>query len=261
VTTPGKEFTSIQVPKNTTDRLISTSVQPAKLDNAMRVEVKPNDVAHNAKGDPIKSGWRAEAIGPYETETSSPVGYTWSTRLDPAYVDDPRDSAGKRIWQVIFQWHQGDNDRGVEPPIAFTIIYDNIMLDLHRHDPLNQDKSIKVGEWPVARLDRGSWHDFAAEIRWHQGQGTIRVWHNGVPYIFNPQGQHPYPAQPTDILTGLDTLFPPKTSTKPSESYMKVGLYRKGVDSFPAGPFVLYHDEITRWEGDSSCRSFALSTG
>ena len=29
---------------------------------------------------------------------------------------------------------------------------------------------------------------------------------------------------------------------------MKVGLYRKAVNTNPAGPFILYHDEVSRWE-------------
>lgn len=36
VTTPGKEFVWVQVPKGTNDRLQSVAVQPTKLGNAMR---------------------------------------------------------------------------------------------------------------------------------------------------------------------------------------------------------------------------------
>jgi Polysaccharide lyase len=262
VTTPGKEFSSIQVRKGTSDRLISTSVQPPKLGNAMRVEVKSGDVAVNPyNGLDIASGWRAEAVGPFEDEDQGfrNIRYTWSTKLDPAYVADPRDANGQRIWQVIFQWHQRDvivrtdggrdGDCGGPPPIAFTIVGDYIMLDFHKHDPADDAKSIKVGEWPIAPLDRCNWHDFTAEIRWHRTQGSIKVWHNGSRVTFNPYGPTAYPPQPTITLTGLETLFPPlSTSTKPPTAYMKVGLYRKGVDSNPPGPFILYHDEVTRWE-------------
>jgi hypothetical protein len=266
VTTPGQEFVWAQVPKNTTDRLTSFPVQPAKNGNAMRVDVRHGDVAWNpyangGNGAPIPSGWRAEVVGPTEYQGDRPLRYQWSTMFDPAYVTDPRiddpddPNNGKPIWQVIFQWHQGGSDRGSSPPVGFIIVGNNILLDLHRHDPANELRSLPVGEWPVATLDRGTWHDFSAEIRWHQTDGSIKVWHNGVPVTFSPQvppdlpGQPPYPPETTDTLTGLETLFPPQTSsTKPSSAYMKAGLYRKGVNTTPAGPFILYHDEFYRYE-------------
>jgi hypothetical protein len=254
------------VPKGTTDRLQGVPVQPAKNGNAMRVEVRHGDIAwnphaNNGNGAPIPGGWRAEALGPTEPEGARPLRYQWSTMLDPGYVsnprvDDPTDpNNGKPIWQVIFQWHQGDTDRGSSPPVAFTILRDNILLDVHRHDPANEARSIQVGQWAVANLERGLWHDFTAEIRWHPTDGSIKVWHNGQPVTFAPQvppndpGQPQYPPQPTDTLTGLGTLFPPQTgSSKPSSAYMKAGLYRKGVNTTPAGPFILYHDELFRYE-------------
>lgn len=266
ITTPGKEFVWLQVRQGTSDRLQSVPVQPAKLGNAMRVEVRNGDFAwnpyaNNGQGAQIGGGWRAEAVGPTEHETATAVIYNWSTMLTPTYVNDPRiDDAtdpnnGKPTWQVIFQWHQGDSDQGGAPPIAFIIIGNNILLDLHRPDPANESNSLHVGQWPVATLDRGTWHDFAASIRWHTTDGSIKVWHNGQPVIFNPQvpaefpNQAPYPAQATDTLTGLGTLFPPKAnSTSAASAYMKVGLYRKAVNTNPVGPFVLYHDEVERYE-------------
>jgi hypothetical protein len=173
---------------------------------------------------------------------------------------------GKRTWQVILQWHQGDTDKGGPPPIAFTIVGEHINLDLHRADPTpgREQYSIQKGSWPVATLDRGQWHDFAAEILWSQGEGAIKVWHRlsaaggeFTPVTFDPQQppdepadpQRPdYPAQPTDVLTNLETLFPPQTNADPPTAYLKVGLYRAAEVTTPNGPYVLYHDEISRSE-------------
>ncbi len=45
------------------------------------------------------------------------------------------------------------------------------------------------------------------------------------------------------IVTGIPTLFPPRTGgTTPASAYLKMGLYRKAV---PLGAtFVLYHDQV-----------------
>jgi hypothetical protein len=241
-------------------------MQPAKVGNAMRVEVRNGDFAWNpyangGQGAQISGGWRAEAIGPTEYESFPPVRYYWSTMLDQNYVNDPRidDPAdpnnGKPTWQVIFQWHQGDSDRGGAPPIAFIIIGNDILLDIHRPDPANEVNSLHVGQWPIATLSRGSWHDLRVDIRWHLSSGSIQIWHNGQPVTFHPQvpaefpNQPPYPAQSTETLLDIGTLFPPKTgSTLAPTAYMKVGLYRKGVNTKPVGPFILYHDELERYE-------------
>jgi hypothetical protein len=79
---------------------------------------------------------------------------------------------------------------------------------------------------------------------------SIRVWHNVIRRCQQSSpNQPPYPAQASDTLTGLGTLFPPKTgSQSPSAAYLKVGLYRKAVNTMPVGPFILYYDEIDRYE-------------
>lgn len=103
-------------------------------------------------------------------------------------------------------------------------------------------------------LDRGAWHDFAAEIKWHRSDGTIKFWHNGTPITFNPvpspaNDGAPYPSQATDTLTQLETLFPPKDGSQRSPSvYLKAGLYRRPAATTPGHSFVLYHDEISRSE-------------
>jgi hypothetical protein len=169
--------------------------------------------------------------------------------LDPKYVNDPRiaagKDAGKRTWQVITQWHHGKYEQGVIPPIAFTIVGDNIFLHLSKHN-------IEVGQWPIATLDRGTWHDFRAEIRWHLTDGSIKVWHNGQRQTFQPQpqpgGQPPYPPNATDTLTHLETLFPPTPgSTVAPSAYLKAGLYRRGDATKPPGPYIIYHDEFSRY--------------
>src|SRR5215211_4877350 len=114
ISTPGKEFVLLQVPKGTLDRLTSSPVQPPKNGNAMRVEVRDGDFAWNpyangGQGAIIPGGWRAEAVGPSESQMDRPVSYGWSTLLDTSYAKDPRiddtmdPNNGKPIFQVIFQ--------------------------------------------------------------------------------------------------------------------------------------------------------------
>jgi hypothetical protein len=253
---PRTEFRSVEIVANSTDRLASAAVQPAKNGNAMRIEVRDGDFASNPAGGLIQGGWRAEAIGPEEQESTAPVHYMWSTMLPQDYPQDPEDAAGKAIWQVVFQWHQAYENAGVEPPVAFIIVHDEIRLDLHRCQPGDDPaKSVPVGQWPVATLDRGTWHDFQAEILWHPSNGSIRVWRNGVPVTFQPRVHPdlpattaPFPATATTTISGIGTLYQPKPgSQQPSSTYMKVGLYRKAAATTPPGPYVLFHDEVWRW--------------
>jgi hypothetical protein len=132
--------------------------------------------------------------------------------LDPNYAADPRLANGSRTWQVIFQWHQGDNDQGGSPPVALIIVGDHIYLDV---ETVQGSASVQVGQWPLAALDCGTRHDFAAEIKWHPTDGTIKVWHNGRPITFDPVPSQAtpgasLPSQATDTVTGLTTLFPPQ---------------------------------------------------
>lgn len=253
------EFTSIEVPQGTTDRLRIDSPQPARSGTALRAEVRDGDIAwnpnaNNGQGAEIPGGWRAEAIGPFESQTDKPVRYEWSTMLAPDYVADPRTGDGNPTWQVITQWHQGDNDKGGPPPIAFIIVGEQILLDLQHWDPNDDQRSIQVGQWPVADVQRGQWHQFRAEIRWDVAEGTLALWHNGEQVYFDPQfpQDNPgpqYPTSRTALLTGLATLFEHKAGEAgESQSYLKTGIYRKGEATTPEGPFVLFHDEFSRWE-------------
>jgi hypothetical protein len=54
------------------------------------------------------------------------------------------------------------------------------------------------------------------------------------------------------LLTGLATLFEHQ-SGKPGQpqTYLKAGLYRKPAATNPDGPYVLFHDEFSRWEQGS----------
>jgi hypothetical protein len=250
---PAAEFRAIQVHRNTTDRLISFPVQPAEDGNAMRVEVLQGDVAWNpaangGQGAEIAGGWRAKAVGPEEHQADESVRYEWSTMFDPNYAQNPVGTDGHPIWQVVFQFHQGDNDQGGSPPVAFIIFNDKVYLDVQT---VQNGASVQMGQWPIADLNRGTWHDFAAEIKWHPTDGTIKVWYDGQPVNFDPVPSDAtggnFPQQTTDTLTGLPTLFPPQqNSPDPSSVYMKAGLYRKAINSKPAQTFVLYHDEIKR---------------
>ncbi|MGH3687762.1 MAG: polysaccharide lyase [Pseudonocardiaceae bacterium] len=190
------EWRSIQVPAGTTDRLQIVPAPLGKSAHALRAEVRDGDVAVNSKRDPIAGGWRAEVVGPTETQSSTTVRYTWSTLLDPTYPANPKGSDGKPIWQVITQWHQGDADKGASPPIAFIIVGEEIRLHLNKPD------GTEVGQYRVADLARGTWHDFQVDVRWALSGGTVKVWHNGqpVPGISPRQYRHSSPSRRTRPL-------------------------------------------------------------
>jgi hypothetical protein len=221
------EWNSIQVKAGTTDRLMIVPAPLGKSPHAVRAEVRDGDVAVNPyNGQPIAGGWRAEGVGPVESQSDQTVRYTWSTMLDPAYPVNPVGSDGKPIWQVITQWHQGDNDQGASPPVAFIIVGEQIRLHLNRPD------GTEVGQYPVAPLDRGTWHDFQMDIRWALTGGSIKIWHNGIL---------------VQDLPSVQTLFPQRQNPSlPGTAYLKMGLYRKAVTTPTSGKFVLYHDEVRR---------------
>jgi hypothetical protein len=250
----GGEFLNFHRAGGVADRLRSETPPVVKAGRALRAEHRDGEVGTRPDGH-VVGGWRSEVVGPFENDSGGrPLRYEWSTMLDASYPDDPKVASGARAWQVVFQWHQGDHDLGGSPPVAFTLVGDDIMLDLHRHDPINSAASIRQGQWSVAELDRGTWHDFAAEIVWSVGQGTIRVWRNGQPVTFQPQtqpGQTAYPAVATQLLTGLETLMPRNTQAHGPghpEAYLKAGIYRQAAPTTPPGPFVIWHDELKRFE-------------
>lgn len=266
--THGKEFVRIEVPKDHADRL-KIENPPVLLSpdagRALRAEVRDGDQAWNpdandGQGALIEGGWRAEAQGETETQRETPVRYDWATLLPEGYPVDPQgpDSPGDPPWQVIFQWHQSDTDRGGPPPVGFTVKWGNICLDLNTWDPDNEKASIHIGTWVVGPAKTGVWHRFRAEIIWHLDKGSVKVWHNdevvtfGDPLTAGPAVGEVSADRPPDALTGLPTLFPAKPLEQgeaplPAPSvYLKVGLYREAVSTNPPGPYVLYHDEIHR---------------
>jgi hypothetical protein len=225
------EWRSLQMPADPPARLSIVAPPRTKNGTALRAEVRDGDVALNPHGAPIRGGWRAEAIGPQETASTQPVRYEWSTLLDAAYPMNPTGTDGKSIWQVITQWHQGDADVGGPPPIALVLVRNEIRLHLHQSDPTNPDGSVEIGQYPVATLDCGNWHDFRLEIRWALSGGYVKVWHN---------------ERLAADIQDVPTLFPTrKYPSTPGTVYLKMGLYRK-ASTVGMGPFVLYHDEARR---------------
>ena len=253
VTTFKKEFLWFQVVEGSNDR-IRSEVPPQHLPThagpAMRVEVMHGDYAWNPWSmKEIPGGWRAEARAWTEHESDKVISYRWSTMLSPEYPQNPQvadpnappERQGKPIWQVITQWHQGDNDPGTFPPVAFIIEGDKIKLDLNRLKE-GTSESEEAGEWPVCDLDPGEWHHFRADIRWHRSEGTVQVWHNEAPVEFDVNGEK------VQQLTGRSTVYALENQSSTPEVYMKIGLYREAWMTESPGAFILYHDEVYREE-------------
>jgi hypothetical protein len=227
------EWRSLQMPADPPARVRIASPPVPKNGTALRAEVRDGDVAVNSAGAPIAGGWRAEAVGPQEAASQQPVRYEWSTLLDTSYPVNPMGADGKPIWQVITQWHQGDADVGGSPPIALILVGDEIRLHLHKSDPANPNASVEVGQYPVAALSRGTWHDFQLEVRWALSGGYVKIWHNG---------------QAKADVQNIQTLFPTRANAaEAGTAYLKMGLYRK-ASPVGAGPFILYHDEVRRFQ-------------
>jgi hypothetical protein len=213
------------------DRFQSVSAPPGGIGRAFRAEVRNDDL--------VKDGWRAEGVGPEESASDRVVSYEWATWFPPDYpVDDP--GAG-HIWQVITQWHQQDGaeSTGTSPPIAFIVHGEDIRLHLHRVDPSNLGTSLEVGQYPVATVDRETWHRFRMEVRWALKGGSIKLWHGGN-------------LVPLPLPGDLQTLFPLRSQLQVAgTTYFKMGLYRDRVTTPPTvPPFVIYHDEIRRAEAE-----------
>jgi hypothetical protein len=250
------EFEAIQVPAGTDDRLrcMEPDGLPAKSGSALRVWVQDGDQAVNAEGEPIPSGWRAEATKWTETQGDTPIRYRWSTMLVPDYPVNPKKAAGddgNPPWQLFFQWHQAETDVGVSPPVEFIIREGQFMLSMNLPEPVAGTDIRVLGRWPLGDAVPGRWHDFQAEITWHLERGTVRVWRDNEEITFEPQvpkenpTAKPFPNKATTMLTGVKTMFPPKGGTTPSV-YLKVGLYREAEATEPPGPYMLYQDEILR---------------
>jgi hypothetical protein len=227
------EWSSLQIPAGTTDRLQIVPAPGGRSGQALRVEVRDNDIAENPYNhQPIPGGWRAEAVGPTEQDGQW-ARYEWSTLFDPSYPANPVAPNGNPIWQVFTQWHQGDNDLGSSPPIEFTILQGKLWFGLNAVNPANENESIPVSHVVVADdLARGQWHNFRLEVRWSLTNGSVTVFHNGVEKYRG---------------TGLATLFPLRgvgSSQVAGTAYLKMGLYRQGVNL--GVKCILYHDEASR---------------
>ncbi|GLY03945.1 polysaccharide lyase [Actinoplanes sp. NBRC 101535] len=222
------EWNTVQVPAGTTDRLTIVPAPQGNSPHALRAEVRDGDVAVNpANGQPIAGGWRAEGVRTVaETASNQTVRYEWSTMLDPTYPQNPVGTDGKPIWQVITQWHQGDNDQGSSPPVAFIIESGQIVLHLTRPDGTDAAKHV------LAPIARGTWHHFRMDVRWGLA-GSVTVWHNNTQVLAS---------------TAAQTLFPQLNSAQPGTAYMKMGLYRKPIALDPptTGTFAVFHDEVRR---------------
>jgi Polysaccharide lyase len=229
------EWVNTQVPANTTPpRLQSVTAPPGGVGRAFQVQVLDNDVAVNANGDPVPSGWRAEGIGPTEGESSEVIRYEWNTLFAAGYP------ANQPVFQLFAQWHQQDKkpDVGNSPPVEFIVVNGGLSLRVNRVNPSNHSDSVNVATQRLADLKPGHWHHFRVDVEWALTHGCIAVWHDGTLV--------------TDSrFDDIATLFPDGPSgpnfTQPGTVYLKMGLYRDDVATGAASTkFVLYHDQIRR---------------
>lgn len=263
---------------------------PVLNGTALRAEVHDGDQAVNQdNGDLIGGGWRAEVLGPVESESDQIFRYTWHTMFNGDYPQLPHGWHPakepenlhryhmRQIWQVFFQWHQGQHDLGSSPPVGFIIEKDSLYFNLEKlsaDDPLT---SVRRGAWELGPIRRGEWHSFQLDIRWHLTNGLVRLKYNGTQVCFKrqtpgwPPGADAFPLEDTEELAGIPTMFPAKDEIEdankqlvknpfPPSVYLKAGHYRPMVqtrrpklDVTPVeleetalGPYIVYHDELDR---------------
>lgn len=222
------EWENIQVPCYTDDRLqiVPDPVDPAN--NVLRAHAQNRDVAVNSEGAPIPGGWRAEVVGGDDDNSHPHVRYRWRTLFDHSYpaVD------GEEIWQVVAQWHQGDQDQGSSPPVAFGVDDDMLCLDIH-------DVTGQRMRHHLVDLNRGHWHELTVDVWWTtvQAEGWVELRHPDLSAVRR--------------FDNVQTLFPRQEDSSgeplPGEPsvYFKMGIYRKSV-CHPEDTFVVYHDDFER---------------
>jgi hypothetical protein len=226
------EWHSIQVRKNTKDRIQSLEAPPGGTDRAFRFAVGNNDVAVNNSCGDVPSGWRAEGLGPTEQVSNRPIRYEWNNWFERSFPGNPA-TGGQPIWVVFTQWHQRDASTGKSPPIEFIVEDGWLRLGLNHVDPVNPTESVREGPYNLAPFKAEVWHHWRAEIVWSPKNGSVKVWHDG---------------NVVQDLRQVQTVFPVSSLQvgRPGDSYLKVGVYRKPVMS--TEPWVVWHDEFKRLE-------------
>jgi hypothetical protein len=193
---------------------------------SLRAQILDGDPkAHAGNGTAVdpEPHERAEvALGVHLDSEGDLRKYEWSTYFDATYPTPDKFNLGT-WWQVFAQWHQD-----ADPAKPF---YDHTPpVQMHVNDATTMklkltDSSGVETETPLGDMNRGSWHDFSAEIQWSSNPqlGYVSIQVDGNSPLFIP-GATMYPGNPT--------------------VYWKLGLYR--LEGSGSGTATVYHDEAVR---------------
>jgi hypothetical protein len=174
---------------------------------AARFEVRGGDTQAATTG--IRAELIAERDGGRKVGAGDERWYRWSTLF-------PRGYALTDEWQTFVQWK---NDGTGSPPLAMTVSGDEIVL--------SGGKQNGFREFWKAPIDRGSWHDFVAHVRWspRPRRGLVELWHNGRRVVRR--------ARAATLYRDADG--------RAIRNYLKIGLYRSSAIRRTQ---VLYHDGL-----------------
>lgn len=214
---------TVHFPAHPDDRLQIEAV-PGR-GNTLRVEVRPGDVAHNSKGNgtPVNPGWRAEVVNANIADRDGQkVRYSWASQIPSEVAPSPE---GPGVWQVLTQWHQGDNDGVVGPPQIECVVKGHA-IHLHLNSPtaaVNPVADVRlVDDWRD-----GQWHAFTMTVLWSTIDGYIDI---------SVDGSH------KATLKHQPTLHY-AASGQPGTVYPKMGIYRSATG---ADTKLAYHDYFLR---------------
>jgi hypothetical protein len=190
---------------------------------AARFTVRPGDKFGTSSGERTEVYWVDSDEGEGEE-----YWYAWSTLF-------PSDWSEPFGWGVFVQWH---SQFPIPPPVSFNARADTAEISVNAGplEPSGTNGSFRRKYPLLATLNKGSWNDFIARIRWSGTNGAIAVWHR-------LEGDSGF-VKVVDV-TGIPTLQ--SSGATISDNYLKLGLYRNADTKTN----IIYHDDFRRWQSES----------
>lgn len=190
---------------------------------AARFTVRPGDTFGTSSGERAEVYWAGSDEGEGEE-----YWYAWSTQF-------PSDWSEPFGWGIFVQWH---SQFPIPPPVSFNARADTAEISVNAGplEPSGTNGSFRRKYPLLATLNKGSWNDFIARIRWSGTNGAIAVWHRlegGTDYV-----------KVVDV-TGIPTLQ--SSGATISDNYLKLGLYRNADNKTN----VVFHDAFRRWQSET----------